>query len=327
MHRRRGLFVYIKAKTTRLIHQYFCLEYKRVSIDSANKSKSNCFKASMKTPDEPPSSQIITKFTEHEFGIRKFGRVNWLGLFTLYKKEVMRFVSIYKQTIIAPVISMLLFLAIFSISVGEFRPQINGVSFISFIIPGLIMNAMMQNAFANSSSSLLVAKIQGNIVDILMPPISAAELMLALTMGGASRGLVVGLSTGIVMIYFVDVPIQHFWVIIVFAILGSMVMSLMGLLAGIWAEKFDHLNTVTTFIILPATFLSGTFYSISQLPDFAKTITAFNPFFYLIDGFRYGFIGKIESSLPLAITVGIVTCLILWVWTYSLLKRGYRLKS
>ncbi|NRA87411.1 MAG: ABC transporter permease [Rhizobiales bacterium] len=264
---------------------------------------------------------------KHQFGTRKFGRVNWLGLHTLYKKEVMRFITIYLQTVVAPVISMMLFLAIFTISIGEFRAEINGIKFAAFIVPGLIMNAMMQNAFANNSSSLLLGKVQGNIVDILMPPISAGELMFALTMGGVTRGIVVGFATGIVMALVVDTNIYNLGAIILFGFLGSMVMSLMGMLAGIWAEKFDHLNMVTTFIITPAKFLSGTFYSINQLPDFAKTITQFNPFYYLIDGFRYGFIGQSESNIYVTILVSVSTCIILWSWAYYLIQKGYRLKS
>ncbi|NRB14277.1 MAG: ABC transporter permease [Rhizobiales bacterium] len=263
----------------------------------------------------------------HEFGVRKFGLVNWLGLYTLYKKEVMRFTSIYLQTIIAPVVSMLLFLAIFTIGIGKFRAEINGVAFVVFIVPGLVMNAMMQNAFANNSSSLMMGKMQGNIVDILMPPISAGEMMLAITMGGATRGLVVGLSTGIAMMFVVDFSIQHIWAVVLFGVLGSVVMALLGVLGGIWADKFDHLGMISNFIITPATFLSGTFYSITQLPEFAQIITMFNPFYYLIDGFRYGFIGQSESNIYITLLVSISTCVGLWVWGYYLIKIGYKIKS
>ncbi|MBL1419245.1 MAG: ABC transporter permease [Alphaproteobacteria bacterium] len=268
-----------------------------------------------------------TKTKLPEFGVRKFGRVNWLGLYTLYTKEVMRFMSIYLQTIIAPVISMMLFLAIFTISIGKFRAEINGVEFIIFIVPGLIMNAMMQNAFANNSSSLMMGKMQGNIVDILMPPISAGEMMFAITMGGATRGFVVGISTGIVMAFVVDLEIQHFSMVILFGILGSMVMALLGLLGGLWADKFDQMGMITNFIITPLTFLSGTFYSIKQLPEFAQTITKFNPFFYLIDGFRFGFIGQSEGNIYVTILVSVGTCVALWIWGYYLIKVGYKIKS
>lgn len=262
-----------------------------------------------------------------EFGTRKFGRVNWLGLYTLYHKEVMRFMSIYLQTIIAPVVSMMLFLAIFSISIGKFRAEINGVDFMVFIVPGLIMNAMMQNAFANNSSSLMMGKMQGNIVDILMPPISAGEMMFAITMGGATRGFVVGISTGIVMAIVIDIQVQHFAMVLLFGILGSMVMALLGLLGGLWADKFDQMGMITNFVITPLTFLSGTFYSIEQLPEFAQIITRFNPFFYLIDGFRFGFIGYSESNIYLTIFVSVGTCVALWVWGYHLIKIGYKIKS
>lgn len=276
--------------------------------------------------DDLSTSKKI-EFDGQEFGIRKFGAVNWLGLYTLYKKEVMRFMSIYLQTIIAPVISMLLFLAIFTIGIGKFRAEINGVEFVLFIVPGLIMNAMMQNAFANNSSSLMMGKMQGNIVDILMPPISAGEMMFAVTMGGATRGFIVGLSTGIAMMFVIDFQIQHIWAVILFGILGSVVMALLGVLGGIWADKFDHLGMITNFIITPATFLSGTFYSVKQLPEFAQIITMFNPFFYLIDGFRFGFIGQSESNLSVTILVSFGTCIVLWAWGYHLIKIGYKIKS
>lgn len=268
-----------------------------------------------------------TNPTTQEFGIRKFGRVNWLGLYTLYRKEVMRFMSIYLQTIIAPVVSMMLFLAIFTISIGKFRAEINGIEFIVFIVPGLIMNAMMQNAFANNSSSLMMGKMQGNIVDILMPPISAGEMMFAITMGGATRGFVVGITTGIVMAFVVDIEIQHFAMVLLFGILGSMVMALLGLLGGLWADKFDQMGMITNFVITPLTFLSGTFYSIKQLPEFAQIITRFNPFFYLIDGFRFGFIGHSESNIYLTILVSVGTCVVLWIWGFYLIKVGYKIKS
>ncbi|MGL1922637.1 MAG: ABC transporter permease [Hyphomicrobiales bacterium] len=268
-----------------------------------------------------------TNPTTQEFGIRKFGRVNWLGLYTLYRKEVMRFMSIYLQTIIAPVVSMMLFLAIFTISIGKFRAEINGIEFIVFIVPGLIMNAMMQNAFANNSSSLMMGKMQGNIVDILMPPISAGEMMFAITMGGATRGFVVGITTGIVMAFVVDIEIQHFAMVFLFGILGSMVMALLGLLGGLWADKFDQMGMITNFVITPLTFLSGTFYSIKQLPEFAQIITRFNPFFYLIDGFRFGFIGHSESNIYLTILVSVGTCVVLWIWGFYLIKVGYKIKS
>lgn len=268
-----------------------------------------------------------TNQKQKEFGVRKFGRVNWLGLYTLYHKEVMRFMTIYLQTIIAPVVSMLLFLAIFSISIGKFRAEINGVEFIVFIVPGLIMNAMMQNAFANNSSSLMMGKMQGNIVDILMPPISAGEMMFAVTMGGATRGFIVGLSTGIVMAFVVDFEIQNYAMVILFGVLGSVVMALLGVLGGIWADKFDQMGMITNFVITPLTFLSGTFYSIKQLPEFAQTITKFNPFFYLIDGFRYGFIGQSESDLYITMLVSVGTCVVLWAWGYYLIKVGYKIKS
>lgn len=173
----------------------------------------------------------------------------------------------------------------------------------------------------------MMGKMQGNIVDILMPPISAGEMMFAVTMGGATRGFVVGLTTGIVMAIVVDIPIEHIGMVILFGILGSMVMALLGLLGGLWADKFDQMGMITNFVITPLTFLSGTFYSIKQLPEFAQIITRFNPFFYLIDGFRYGFLGQSESNIYVTLAVSFGTCAVLWAWGYYLIKVGYKIKS
>ena len=260
-------------------------------------------------------------------GVRQFGRFNRLGLWTLYKKEVQRFLKVWMQTMMAPIITTLLFLAIFSLALAGLRPDINGVPFINFLAPGLMMMAMVQNAFANSSSSLLVAKVQGNVVDFLMPPLSPLELNIGITVGGLTRGLFVGAGTYLGMSFFVDLGIYSFWATLFYAATASMLMAQIGLIGGIWAEKFDHLATITNFVITPLAFLSGTFYSVSQLPGFAYQVTQYNPFFYMIDGFRYALTGVAEGSLLFGAAYLTGLMLAASITCQYVLARGWRLKT
>jgi ABC-2 type transport system permease protein len=260
-------------------------------------------------------------------GARRFGLVNWVGLWTLYLREVRRFWKVVFQTVGAPVVTTLLFLAIFSLALGGLRPDIGGTPFTSYLAPGLVIMAMLQNAFANTSSSLLIGKVQGNVVDILMPPLSAGELTTAIALGGLTRGLVVGVFTFLGMTFFVDFTLSNIWAVLYFAVSGSLLMSFMGMLVGIWAEKFDHMQAITNFIITPLTFLSGTFYSVEQLPEPARVFSSFNPFFYMIDGFRYGFIGQPEGNLVVGVLLLAALNIILWVSCYIMFDRGYRIKA
>ncbi len=260
-------------------------------------------------------------------GMRRFGAVNWLGTWTLYLKEVQRFWKILTQTVVAPVITTLLYLAIFALSVGSLRPAVHGVPFIEFLAPGLIMMTMIQNAFANTSSSLLISKVQGNIVDILMPPLSPGELNFGIAMAGVTRGVAVGLVTAGGMLPFVHMNVVHLWAVVFFAVGASLMLSLLGMIGGIWSEKFDHLQAVTNFVVLPLTFLSGTFYSVEQLPAFAHAITHWNPVFYLIDGFRYGFTGQADGNVETGVILTIAVNLVLWIVSDQFFRRGYRLKG
>lgn len=260
-------------------------------------------------------------------GARRFGAVNWLGMWTLYLKEVRRFWKVMTQTVAAPVITTLLYLAIFALAIGKFRPDIQGVPFIEFLAPGLIMMTMIQNAFANTSSSLLISKIQGNIVDVLMPPLSPMELNIGIALAGVTRGLVCGAVTALAMLPFVDLGLAHLWALLFFAAGASLMMSLFGILGGVWSEKFDHLQAVTNFVLLPLTFLSGTFYSVTQLPDFAHSVTLWNPVFYLIDGFRYGVTGHADGSIAIGVALVIGVNLVLWCVCHILFRTGYRLKA
>ena len=252
---------------------------------------------------------------------------NWIGLRTLYMREVRRFSKVYTQTIMAPVVTTLLFLAVFSLALGGEHRVVAGLPFVQFLAPGLIMMAIAQNAFANTSSSIMVSKIQGNIVDILMPPFTANELWLALVMGGASRGIAVGLAVGVAMTFFVDLGLYAPGYILFHALMASVLLSQLGMIGGIWAEKFDHMAAITNFFITPLAFLSGTFYSIERLPETFQAIAHFNPFFFMIDGFRYGVIGHADGNLTAGLVVMIAINVVLWLVSTRMLHSGYKLKT
>lgn len=252
---------------------------------------------------------------------------NWIGLRTLYMREIRRFTKVYTQTIMAPVVTTLLFLAVFSLALGREHRVVAGLPFEQFLAPGLIMMAIAQNAFANTSSSIMVSKIQGNIVDILMPPFTAHELWLALVMGGASRGIAVGIAVGVAMTFFVGLGLYAPGYIIFHALLASVLLSQLGMIGGIWAEKFDHMAAITNFFITPLAFLSGTFYSIQRLPETFQVVAHFNPFFYMIDGFRYGVLGHADGNITAGLLVMIGINLTLWLVCIRLLHNGYKLKA
>ena len=258
--------------------------------------------------------------------VRHIGRVNWRGLWTLYLKEVRRFLNVFTQTLLAPMVTTLLFLAIFTLALGASGREVGGVPFASFLAPGLIMMAMVQNAFANTSSSLVIAKVQGNIVDVLMPPLSAGELTLGIAGGGVTRGLMVGLAVALSMWVFVPIRVHDPLFILYHGVMASLMLSLLGMIGGIWSEKFDHIAAVTNFVITPFSFLSGTFYSIERLPATWQVVAHFNPFFYMIDGFRYGFIGHADGSLPLGLVVMAGFNVFLFAVSYRMFATGYRLK-
>jgi ABC-2 type transport system permease protein len=204
---------------------------------------------------------------------------------------------------------------------------LGGVPFTEFLAPGLVMMAMVQNAFANTSSSIVISKVQGNIIDVLMPPLSAGELTLGFAVGGAARGLMVGLAVSLAMAVFVDMKIHNVGFILFHAMAASLLLSLLGVAAGIWSEKFDHMAAVTNFVITPLAFLSGTFYSVERLPGMWHTIAHLNPFFYMIDGFRYGFIGHADGHLGAGIVVMVVANLCLWAACHRMFATGYKLKA
>lgn len=266
----------------------------------------------------PPSQQ---------FGERRIGRFNWLGVWTLYLKEVKRFMKITIQTIFAPAVNTLLFLAIFILAFSDAGRGVAGVPFAEFLVAGLIVMTVFQNAFANTSSSLMSAKVQGNIVDILMPPLSPGELTLALALGGVSRGVACALALAPAILIFVDYRIAHWWAVLYFGFSAALMLSLAGVATAIWADKFDHLATITNFVIMPLTFLSGTFYSVERLPEMWRALNVFNPFFYIIDGFRYGFIDYHDSVLWVGALFALGMNAALWTLCHRMFRRGYKIKA
>jgi ABC-2 type transport system permease protein len=248
------------------------------------------------------------------------------GFSTLFYKEILRFWKVSFQTILAPVLTALLYLLIFSHVLEEHVQIYPGVRYTSFLIPGLAMMSLLQNAFANSSSSLIQSKITGNIVFILLPPLSHLEFFGAYVLASALRGVVVGLGVFVITAMFVPVPVQNLVWVVAFALLGSAILGTLGIIAGIWADKFDQLAAFQNFVIIPLTFLSGVFYSIHSLPPFWQQVSHFNPFFYMIDGFRYGFFGVSDVSPYLSLAIVGGSLLALSFATLSLLKRGYKLR-
>lgn len=273
----------------------------------------------------------------HAFGERRFGAFNGLGLWTLYKKEVMRFLKVAAQTVLAPIITTMLYLTVFLVAFGSGRDvTMEGkvIAFAAFLPPGLIMMGILSNAFQNASSSLIIGKVQGSVVDILMPPLSAAELTIAFTAGAATRGLLVGLITALTIAVFMSATggpfaIANLWAVVLFSVCASVMLGAIGAIAGMWAEKFDQLALITNFVITPLTFLSGTFFSVRRegLPEWVADVSAFNPLFYLIDGFRYGFIGVADSPVVFGAFLSVGLAAAPCVLTYFLFKRGYRLKA
>ncbi len=258
---------------------------------------------------------------------RRYGAVNWVGLRELYLKEVKRFLKVFTQTVAAPVVTTLLFLAIFSLALGRAVTQVNGVDFPVFLAPGLITMAMVQNAFANTSSSITIAKVQGSIVDVLMPPISPGEMVTAYALGGVTRGLLVGVVCWATMSIFVPLSIHNIGYLLFFGVMASLMLSLMGILGGIWADKFDQMAAVTNFVITPFAFLSGTFYSIERLPEPFYSLAHINPFFFMIDGFRYGAIGQSDANPFIGMLVLAGVNAVLWAIAWRMVKTGYKLKA
>jgi len=252
---------------------------------------------------------------------------NYLSVWSLFQKEVLRFMKVGVQTIIGPAVSSLLFLAVFSLALGRSVETINDIPLENFIAPGLIMMTILQNAFSNSASSIGQAKSQGNIVDVLMAPLNNFELTIGYVGGSVARGLICGFVTAIGIFFFISLEVYSILALIFYSIMGCLMMGSLGTIVGIWADKWDQQQGITNFIVLPMTFLSGTFYSISRLPEFWQNFAIFNPFFYNIDGFRFAFLGKSDSSLIVGSITLIIINFILIFLCYLMFRSGYKLKS
>ena len=274
--------------------------------------------------DEQPSNWVRA-----DPGVPVIRNVNWGGLRTLYVKEVRRFFKVQLQTIWAPAMTTLLFLIIFTVALGRTGRVVLGVPFADFLAPGLIVMGMLQNAFANSSFSLLVGKIQGNIVDYLMPPLSTGELIAALIGAAVTRAVLVGTAVFVAMQLWPGVHVMpvHLWAVAWFGVAGSMMLGFFGLITSIWAEKFDHAAAVTNFVVAPLSLLSGTFYSIDSLAPTFRAVSHANPFFYVISGFRYGFLGVADSPVGFGAGLLLAINLGLGALCYALLRKGWKLKS
>jgi ABC-2 type transport system permease protein len=267
----------------------------------------------------------ITK--KYKIGTRRFGLINWVGAWTLYQKEVLRFLLVWAQTLFSPLISSFLFLLVLSLAIGNERGDVLGVPFISFLAPGLISMQVIQQSFSHSSSSFMISKIQGNIVDLLYAPLSAAEVTIAISLASVTRAVIIAIISIITFMLLIEIQITNYLTLIAFTFLSSFILGNVGIIAGLWSEKFDNMATVTNFVIIPLSFLSGTFYSIERLPGLLKTISEFNPFFYMIDGFRYSFIGQSDGSITVGLVYLTILSLVSWFITYLLYKNGYKIKS
>ena len=267
-------------------------------------------------------------------GVPVFDGINRIGLWSLYMKEVRRFLKVQTQTVWAPAVTTLLFLVIFTVALGREGREVLGVPFATFVAPGLIVMGMMQNAFANASFTLLGGKIQGTIIDLLMPPLSYGELMAGIVAAAVTRAVMVGGAVALAMAFYpgVSLAVEHAWALVWFGLMGAVMLSLMGLLTSIWAEKFDHNAAITNFVVAPLALLSGTFYVIDNLAPAFQAISRANPFFYVISGFRYGFLGESDigntdaAVLQSALGLGLFNLMLAYA-CYRVLKSGWKLKD
>ena len=264
---------------------------------------------------------------KYQIGTRRFGLVNWVGTYSLFKKEVLRFLTVSGQTLFGPILTSILFLTVISLAIGNQKADVLGVSYIKFLACGLIMMQVIQQSFAHSSSSLMMGKMMGTITDVVHSPLSSSEVVFAITFASAARGLLIASASTLIFIFFIDLSIQNFYLWFIFLFLGGLLMGSLGIIVGLYADKFDQMSTVTNFIIIPLSFLSGTFYSIDRLPELLRVISNYNPFFHMIDGFRYSFIGQLDGSVTFGIILLTFLSLVITYLAYFLVDKGYKIKS
>ena len=262
---------------------------------------------------------------KYQIGIRRFG-INWIGVYSLYLKETLRFLTVFGQTIVGPIITAILFLLVISLAIGNERSNVLGVTFIEFLAPGLIAMQIIQQSFSHSSSSLLMGKVMGNIIDLIGAPLSAGEVSLSIILASVTRAVIIAIISVIFFSLIIEIEIKNYFFFVLYLFLTSFIMGAAGFIAGLWADKFDHMATVTNFIIVPLSFLSGTFYSIDRLPEFLNKLSYYNPFFHMIDGFRYAFIENLDGSLNFGIIYLSILSFVIWFIAYLLYKKGYKIK-
>ena len=269
---------------------------------------------------------MVELHKKYHVGVRRFN-INWVGAYTLYLKETLRFLSVFGQTIVGPIVTSILFLSVISLAIGSDRPNVLGVPFIEFLAPGLIAMQIIQQAFSHSSSSLLMGKVMGNIVDLVGAPLSAGEVSLSIIFAAVTRALFISIISIVIFSIMIEIEIKNYLIFFIYLFLSSFIMGAAGFIAGLWADKFDHMATATNFIIVPLSFLSGTFYSVERLPDLLNTLSHYNPFFHMIDGFRYAFINNMDGSLKFGLIYLSLFSIIIWLIAYLLYKKGYKIKS
>ena len=263
---------------------------------------------------------------KYQIGVKRFGLINWIGFKSLWLKECNRFIVVWQQTLLSPLVSSLLFLSVLSLALGNNRDDVLGYSFVSFLAPGLIAMSILTQSFSHSVSSLMISKIQGNIVDMLYAPLSALEVSMAIILAAITRSFLIAIISIAVFSLIVEMPINKFFYILIFSFLGSFILGSLGFITGLWAEKFDHTATITNFVIT-FKFLSGAFYSMKNYQRFFQTISHINPFFYMIDGFRYGFLGVSDGSIKIGIIYLTFLSFVMGFIAYYLYKVGYKIKS
>ena len=264
---------------------------------------------------------------KYNLKVNKFGPINLVGFFSLYSRECSRFFVVWAQTLLSPLVSSLLFLSVLSLALGNERGDVLGNSFIVFLAPGLIIQSMMLQSFSHSASSLMISKMQGNIVDILYAPLSAVEVSVSIILAAVTRSIIIGFVSTLVFLLIVDLKITNLGYVFYSAFFGSFFIGSLGFITGLWATKFDHTATITNFIITPLAFLSGVFYTIDKLPSVFQTISYFNPFFHIINIFRYGFLGMSDGDMFFGIIYLPILSLISWFFAYILYNNGYKIKT
>jgi ABC-2 type transport system permease protein len=264
---------------------------------------------------------------KYQITVKKFGFINWIGFKSLWFKECNRFMTVWQQTLLSPLVSSLLFLSVLTLALGNEKSDVLGFSFISFLAPGLIAMSIITQSFSHSVSSLMIGKIQGNIVDMLYAPLSALEVSMAIILAALTRSFLIAIISITVFSLIVEIPISNIFYIGIFGFLSAFILGSLGFITGLWAEKFDHTATVANFIITPLSFLSGVFYSIEKLPEFFQIISRINPFFYMIDGFRYGFLGNSDGSINIGLSYLTILSIVMWYIAFYLYNKGYKIKT